>query len=89
MRKSPPEKSGLADAIRQNLRESRPGFLAWHRRVTPEHMAELLEVRRQWHAGELGSQLRPLAKLISQVLQARGIATVGIQGVQAWLRDRD
>jgi hypothetical protein len=87
--KSQPEKSGLADLIKKNLRESRPGFRAWHERVAPEHMDELLEVRRQWQAGELGTQLRPVAKLLAQELQARGISTIGIQGVQAWLRNQD
>jgi hypothetical protein len=52
-------------------------------------MDELLEVRRQWQAGELGTQLRPVAKLLAQELQARGISTIGIQGVQAWLRNQD
>lgn len=88
MRKSPPAKSGLADVIKQNLSQSRPGFRAWHERVAPEHIDELLEVRRQWRAGELGTQLRPVARLVAQELQARGIATVGIQGVQAWLKNQ-
>lgn len=88
MPKSPPAKSGLVEAIKTNLRESRPGFRPWNERVAPEHLDELLEVRRQWRAGELGTQLRPVARLISQELQSRGIATVGIQGVQAWLRDQ-
>lgn len=88
MPKSPAPKSGLVDAVKASLSVSRPGFVAWHYRVAAEHQAELLELKRQWQAGELGSQLRPVAKLISQELEARGIATIGIQGVQTWLKDR-
>lgn len=88
MAKSPSQKNGLVDAVKASLAVSRPGFLAWHQRVAAEHQDELVELKRQWQAGELGTQLRPVAKLISQELEARGIASIGIQGVQTWLKDR-
>lgn len=88
MAKSQNQKSGLVEAIKAAVEERKPGYLPWYQRVAEEHVDELLEVRRQWLAGELGSKLSPVARAISQQLAERGIANVGIQGVQDWLRQR-
>lgn len=89
MAKSPSQKSALADAVRAAVRDVRPGYQPWHKRVAPEHIDELLEVRRQWQAGELGSKLLPVARAISEQLAERGIAQIGAQGVQDWLQNRE
>lgn len=89
MPKSPTPKSGLVDAVKAAVRDVRPGFQPWHKRVSPEHLDELLEVRRQWQAGELGSKLLPVARAISEQLEKRGIAQIGAQGVQDWLQNRE
>lgn len=88
MAKSPSQKSGLVDAVKAAIAERKPGFLPWYQRVAPEHVGELLEVRRQWQAGELGSKLLPVARAISDQLAERGIARIGAQGVQDWLQNR-
>lgn len=57
----------------------------WHHRVAPEHAGTLAELREAWLAGRLGKARRPAARVISKILKARGIATVGEQGVEEWL----
>lgn len=89
MPKSRSQKSALVDAVKAAITQHRSGYQPWHKRVAPEHLDELLEVRRQWLAGELGTKLSPVARAISQQLAERGIANIGLQGVQDWLKDRE
>lgn len=87
MPKSQSPKSGLVDSVRSQLTTSCHGFRPWHERLPPEHAAEVNELARAWKAGELGSQMRPVAVLVSRWLNENKICTVGIQGVTAWLKD--
>ena len=64
------------------------GLKPWHMRLSPEHAAEIARLHAAYHAGELKLPLRTAARLISSVLQERGISSVGSQGVESWLRKK-
>lgn len=57
----------------------------WFNNVAPEHVETLQELREAWLAGRLGKARRTAARVISKILKARGIATVGEQGIEEWL----
>jgi len=82
------QSASLVDAVRSSLAASKTGFRPWHERLTPEAAAEVDQLRRAWVAGELGTSMRPVAKLVSQYLAANNICTVGVQGVVAWLKEQ-
>jgi len=87
--KSPPAKRGLVEAVRSSLTTGTPGFQPWYRRVPEQHLAELLELKRSWLAGELGTNLNAVAVQTAHWLNENGISTIGRQGVIAWLKKRD
>ena len=89
MGKSPPAKSGLVEIVRAGLHSGTPGFQPWYRRVPQEHAADLLELKRAWLAGELGTNLNAVAVQTARWLNENGISTIGRQGVIAWLKRRD
>lgn len=63
------------------------GFLA---RLTDEQRAELLEVRRRFVAGEYGRQsASAMARALVAECEVRGIPICGVQGIRAWLAQRD
>lgn len=78
-------KSLLAE-IRGNIPSGKP--LCWHERVSREHQPTLVEIRRAYNAGELGSGKKPAAKGIAKYLADHGIATVGYHGVLNWLEEK-
>ena len=82
---SPASGSPLLQAVRANLTTRRPGFRPWYERLSPEHLAELEELRAEWRAGRLGSQLKPVAAEVVTYLHANQISDIGIQGVLKWL----
>lgn len=84
-----PSGSGLIAAVRANLVNRKPGFRPWYERIAPEHLAELEELRAEWRAGRLGSQLRPVAVEVVAYMQANRIGDIGVQGVVKWLAHRD
>lgn len=65
------------------------GTIPWYRRLPEKHLAEVLELKKAYKAGKLSFPLRTLARAISKSLRERGIATIGEQGVQAWLTKDD
>ncbi len=76
---------GLLADVRESLPALLRSPLAWHERVAPEHLPELAELKAAWKAGELHASKIATARIISAKLQERGIATIGPQGVLAWL----
>ena len=60
--------------------------IVWEDRVPPEHHAAIEEIRSAWRSGQIAGPLACIAKLISDELAARNIATVGPQGVILWLK---
>lgn len=64
------------------------GPLPWYLRVSPEHAAELEELRQAFHRGEFGAAtLNAVAENLSAVIRSRGISNVGPQGVIRWLKN--
>ncbi|MFM8494797.1 MAG: hypothetical protein ACKOEM_04645 [Planctomycetia bacterium] len=57
----------------------------WYERVAPEHRATLTEIREAWRSGKLGDQKVPAVRHIVTYLHNAGIATIGRNGVTAWL----
>ena len=60
--------------------------IVWEDRVPPEHHAAIEEIRSAWRSGQIAGPLARIAKLISEELAKRNIATVGPQGVILWLK---
>lgn len=79
-----PQQRSVLDEVVGELAE-RSGPRRWFHRVAPEHLETLKELREAWLAGRLGKARRPAARVIARILKARGIATVGEQGVEEWL----
>jgi hypothetical protein len=69
----------IAAAVPQRL------SLRWYQRVAPEHAATLQAIREAYIAGKFGKRKKPVFTAIAAVLNARGIATVGRNGVESWL----
>lgn len=82
--KSPP--TDLAASIRAVLPSGKPGSLAWFQRIPPEVLAELEALKREHREGKLAGTRTGLARTISNELLARGLSTIGPQGVIAWLK---
>jgi hypothetical protein len=59
----------------------------WHQRVAPEHLATLDAIREAFETGKFGPKKKPAYLAIAAVLESRGIANVGRNGVQAWLEN--
>lgn len=59
----------------------------WFNKVAPQHRVVLEQIREAWLAGELGKARRSAARVISRILNDRGISDAGVQGVDAWLAD--
>lgn len=57
----------------------------WHERVAAEHVETLAEIKAAWRAGKLGKSKKGAAVGVSKFLQAKGIASIGHNGVLAWL----
>ena len=60
----------------------------WHNRVAPKHQKILQELRQAWADGKFGTACRPASRVISEILRSRGIADVGLHGVEAWLSEK-
>lgn len=86
MGKTKSRSGSLLDDVHEAMSQLRPrGPLPWYERVADEHREELAVLKAAWREGKLGSQKEPLARNISAKLRERGIATIGTQGVLAWL----
>jgi hypothetical protein len=60
----------------------------WWERIDQKHAATLDLIFTGWLDGRYGPSKSRAAKGISAFLHAKGIATVGQQGVTAWLNAR-
>jgi hypothetical protein len=58
-------------------------------RLPAEIQAELLELRRRLHAGDVPGGAYPLARSIVEECRADGLDICGPQGVRTWLARRD
>lgn len=77
-------KKNAVEEITAMLRQAKAAK-KWYERVAPEHRATLTEIREAWRAGKLGDQKVPAVRHIVTYLQNNGIATIGRNGVTAWL----
>jgi hypothetical protein len=76
---------GLLDDVLESMPSVFRGTRPWYERVAPEHREELASVKSAWLAGEIKLPKKTFATVLSEKLAARGIATIGHQGVIAWL----
>ena len=76
---------GLLEDLREQMAAVRHGPATWYERISPEHREELDAIKAAWHAGELGTRRKTLARAIAANMRERGISDVGEQGVVAWL----
>ena len=81
------QSGGLLDDVREAMAAVRQGQSRWYERVAPEHLAELAAIKAAWQAGELGTRKKTLARDLSIRMRARGISSIGEQGVVAWLNE--
>ena len=76
--------ASVVDQALANLRVRKPQ--AWWYRVDPKHKAVMDELAAAWFDGKLGKEMRPASEAIAKTLKDLGVATIGHQGVQQWLR---
>lgn len=76
--------SGVVDRALANLRTRKPA--AWWHNVDPKHQQAIDDLMNAWLDGRLGSSLKAAAEAISKTLGDLGIAKIGFQGVQQWLK---
>lgn len=63
------------------------GTTPWYRKLSPKHLDEVTALKTAWKAGKVRFPLRTYARAIAKHLRERGIATIGEQGVQSWLKN--
>lgn len=79
------DKSGVIGDVMAEIEAAAPKPTRWYERVATEHAAMLAELRQAWADGRLGKSRSRAARSIASVLKARGIASIGEQGVESWL----
>lgn len=77
--------ASVVDQALANLRVRQQ--TAWWSRVDPKHKAAVDELAAAWLDGKLGKELKPASEAIAKTLGDLGIAKIGFQGVQHWLRN--
>ena len=75
----------ILDDVLAEIQATAPKPSRWFERVAPEHAETVAELRQAWRDGKLGTSQRRAARSISKLLNARGISTVGVTGVELWL----
>jgi hypothetical protein len=61
----------------------------WLGRLTPEELAEVMDIKAAWVAGDLHASGHSLARSLVANCRARGIPVCGVDGVRAWLAKPD
>lgn len=82
-------RSSLREGILAALPETFHGTRPWYQRIDADVLAELDQIRSDWHAGKIPTGAKTLARTIAIRLRQDGIATIGEQGVLAWLKQKD
>lgn len=77
--------ASVVDQAVANLRTRQPA--AWWHRVDPKHKAVMDELAAAWFDGRLGKEMKPASEAIAKTLGDLGVAKIGFQGVQHWLRN--
>lgn len=75
----------LADDIRKAIPNRNRGVAPWFEKIPADTLKELEKVRKDWHSGKLNTEKYTVAQVISDTLNANGIATIKRQAVVAWL----
>lgn len=78
-------KKSLLDSVRAARAAAPARPRGWLSKLTPEHRAELVEIKRAWRAGEIGGSAFDVAQDIVRLGAESGIRTCGPYGVQRWL----
>lgn len=81
--------TSLLSDVLARVKPGRPGFLAWYQRLDATLLAELQQLRDQWHAGAISSQKRALAVAIADAVADRGNEKPSETAVIAWLNKKD
>jgi hypothetical protein len=75
----------LADDIRNAIPKRNRGVAPWFEKLPADTLKELEKVRKDWHSGKIAKEKYTVARVISDTLEANGIATIKRQAVVAWL----
>ena len=75
----------LADDIRKAIPKRNRGIVPWFQKLPAETLRELEKVRSEWQSGKIVKEKYTVAKVISETLEANGIATIKRQAVVSWL----
>lgn len=78
----------LVDRIKAAASRVKPGPKGFEGRLPPDVREQLLEIRRQFQAGELNVSAVWLADQIVAMAAAEGFPVCGPQGIRTWLRGR-
>lgn len=81
--------AGLAGRVLQGLAATPPGPRGFLARMPAEVLAEMVELRSRWQAGEIAVPCLALARKIVEECRADGLDICGPQGVATWLARRD
>lgn len=79
----------LVDRIKDAAAKVRPAPRGFEGKLPPDIREQLLEIRRQFHAGELNVSASWLADRIAEMAAADGFVVCGRQGLRAWIASRD
>ena len=79
----------FADRVAERVASIKPGPRNFFDRLPPEAQAELVEVRRRFHAGEIQSSASALADVLIEEAAASGYELCGPQGLRVWLSRKD
>lgn len=78
----------LVDRIKDAAAKLEPSPRGFEGRLPADVREQLLEIRRQFQAGELNVSALWLADQIVQMAKADGFAVCGTQGIRTWLARR-
>lgn len=78
----------LVDRIRAAAARVKPGPKGFEGRLPPDVREQLLDIRRQFQAGELNVSAVWLADQIVAMAAADGFQVCGPQGLRTWLARR-
>jgi len=79
----------FADRVADRVSRLAPGPRSFFDRLPDTAQAELLEVRRRFHAGEIVASASALADVLIEEAKASGYELCGPQGLRVWLARRD
>ena len=78
----------ITGKIAARVSHNRPGFRGWFHRLPDEGKRQLGKFRDDYRAGLVPGAKKAIAKAVIEVAAECGWETSGIQGVIAWLEEK-